>query len=352
MPAILRLLLLVIAASGLTEPVRAQTPFAEQQIPSAPDYARPSAWAATAARPGAAAAQLPADPLPTKRPRIDVFYIHPTTLRDSTKWNQSLDDAATNAWTDESVVARQASVFSRCCRIFAPRYRQAGLRSLATQYGGDGGKAYALAYADVLRAFDHYISHDNKGRPFILAGHSQGSLHLFKLLQDRIDGTPLVKRMVVAYAIGFSLLEGDFGTTLKTLTPCATPKQTGCVIGWNSYLAGSDIRAFATRAIPRFEAEHGAGTAGHLLCINPLALDGRGRETGGGALPRGGGLTLPALRPGVVSAHCDDKGVLEVSVPADLGLTPLPGGSMHYHDYALFYAELRDDAARRSRAFR
>jgi hypothetical protein len=352
MRACARLLLLIVGAALPVFSVQAQASFAEQPVPPAPDYAQASAWAATPSKPGAAVARPAGSTPDPKRPAVDVFYIHPTTLRDPGKWNQSLDDAETNAWTDESVVARQASVFSDCCRIFAPRYRQAGIKSLATQYGGDGGKAYALAYSDVLRAFDHYIAHDNKGRPFILAGHSQGSLQLFKLLQDRIDGTPLAKRMVVAYAIGFSLLEGDFGTSLKTLKPCATPTQTGCVIGWNSYLEGSDTRAFATRAIPRFEAEHGAGTAGHLLCLNPLTLDGRAHAAGAGTLPASKGWTLPALRAGVVEARCDEMGVLKVKVPADLGLPPLSGGSMHYHDYALFYAELRDDAVRRSRAFR
>jgi hypothetical protein len=352
MRACARLLLWIGSVAGAACPALAQGAFADQLVPLAPDYAQASSWAATPDRPGAAVARPAGSKAVPKRPKVDVFYIHPTTLRDPSKWNQSIDDADTNAWTDESVVARQASVFGGCCRIFAPRYRQAGLKSLATQYGGDGGKAYALAYADVLRAFDHYIAHDNHGRPFILAGHSQGSLQLFHLLQDRIDGTPLGQRMVVAYAIGFSLLEGDFGTSLKTLKPCAGPTQTGCVIGWNSYLDGSDTRAFATRAIPRFEAEHGAGTAGRLLCIDPLALDGQAHATGAGTLPASKGLALPALRAGVVSAHCDEMGVLKVTLSADVGLAPLAGGSMHYHDYALFYAELADDAVRRARAFR
>ena len=35
-----------------------------------------------------------------------------------------------------------------------------------------------------------------------------------------------------------------------------------------------------------------------------------------------------------------------------LDMKPLPGGSMHYHDFGLFYADIRADAVRRARAFR
>src|SRR3546814_15517433 len=85
-------------------------------------------------------------------------------------------DAATRRWTDLSVTARQASLFDACCRRFMPRYRQASSRAFAERLG-DGAKAYALAYGDVLRAFRSYVAHDNHGRPFIIAGHSQGALH-------------------------------------------------------------------------------------------------------------------------------------------------------------------------------
>src|SRR3546814_13240872 len=61
-------------------------------------------------------------------------------------------DAATRRWTDLSVTARQASLFDACCRRFMPRYRQASSRAFAARLG-DGAKAYALAYGDVLRAF-------------------------------------------------------------------------------------------------------------------------------------------------------------------------------------------------------
>ena len=41
-----------------------------------------------------------------------------------------------------------------------------------------------------------------RGRPFIIANHSQGTWHSLKLIGNSIDRTYLVKRLVVAYIIG------------------------------------------------------------------------------------------------------------------------------------------------------
>lgn len=344
--AILTLLLLPVGAPAAAQSGSRPLAFADQPRPPAPDYAQPANWAA---RPGAEgpAQRVPAGASPrAAAPAADVFYVHPTTFSSAALWNQRLVDAATNAWTDTSVIARQASVFNACCRIFAPRYRQAS--SLAFGHmAGDGAHAYALAYEDVLRAFDHYMANDNRGRPFILAGHSQGGLHVASLLRDRIDGTPLARRMVAAYVLGYALSTGEFGTSLPTLRACTLPTDRSCVVGWNSFLEGSDVSAFVARSERRFTAANGDGPGKTLLCTNLLDLGARqaalGTLTGEGDTMR--------LVPGAVDAHCSG-GVLIVRRDPALGLDPLPGGNMHYHDVALFYGDLRADAIRRTAAYR
>ena len=232
------------AALGQTVPVIAR--FAEQAPPPAPDYADAVSWAA---RPGAEglAASIPDGATPAaKAARVDVFYVYPTTFRSKTRWNADVGDAETNHWTDISVLARQASVFNACCRVFAPRYRQASLAAFAAPE--DGGKAYALAYTDVLRAFERYMAHDNHGRPFILAGHSQGALMVRRLLTERIKGTPLARQMVAAYILGIGISEGEFATTFAGSPPCAGPRDTGCVLSWNSFADDSDPSAYRARS--------------------------------------------------------------------------------------------------------
>lgn len=336
------------AAPSPVAPPPVAPPFDSLPPPAVPDYAQPSAWAARPGAEGPAALVPPGATPAATHAGVDVFYIHPTTYRSRTTWNADVADAETNHWTDISVIARQASVFNGCCRVFAPRYRQASLAAFSSPQ--NGGKAYALAYVDVLSAFDHYMAHDNHGRSFILAGHSQGALMAKRLLAERIRGTAAAKRMVAAYVLGIGIARGDFGYALAGLKPCTGAGDTGCVLSWNSWLEGSDTRAYRTRAVAEFTAAH-PGADGVMLCRNPLNLAGGDPVPSRGTLPgaaRDSGLQ--ALVPGTVEARCD-AGVVLVRVDPALGLGPLPGGNMHYHDVSLYYGEIRADAVRRARAF-
>ncbi len=63
---------------------------------------------------------------------------------------------------------------------------------------------------DVYAALDYYFKHYNQGRPFILAGHSQGSMMLKIALTDYFkEHTDYLERMVAAYVIGFSITTDD-----------------------------------------------------------------------------------------------------------------------------------------------
>lgn len=318
-----------------------------------PDYADSANWAARAADEGAAAQVAPgASPRRAVR-RVDVFYIHPTTDRSRERHNASLDDAAVNAWTDASVIARQAGAFNRCCRVFAPRYRQA---TIGANYAGGAARdaAFALAYADVIRAFDRYLAEDNGGRPFILAGHSQGAAHLERLLAERIDGTPLRRRLVAAYVIGIGLAEGQFGRTFRSLPVCSKPRQTGCVVHWNTMLASGD-KTSADFARKAYRARFGTDQGSTMLCVNPLTFDraapSASRKEAKGAVPGApGAQPMRMLQSRAVAAKCED-GLLLVEPDAGLDLEALPGGSMHYHDIGLFYADVRANADARAQAF-
>ncbi|MFZ4110041.1 MAG: DUF3089 domain-containing protein, partial [Polymorphobacter sp.] len=123
--------------------LQAATPAA--LAPPPPDYALAASWAARAGAPGAAAAVAPGATPVAATPAVDVFYVNPTSYRSDTDWNQPIADAAANIFTDGSVVARQAGIFNACCRVFAPRYRQASTRAFRNMTGG-GEEAFAIAY--------------------------------------------------------------------------------------------------------------------------------------------------------------------------------------------------------------
>ncbi len=351
--AALALFALGVASTALAQDI---TPFAEQAQPPAPDYSRAESWAALPAAPGASATTPPGASAGSGERAVDVFYIHPTTDTSASRWNQPLDDAAVNAWTDASVIARQASVFNACCRIFAPRYRQATVLAVrASGPGGDGSLAYDLAYSDVLRAFDNFIANRNQGRPFVIAGHSQGGLLAYRLLRDRVDSTPLEQQLVVAYVVGLDLMQGDFGRTYQSLQLCTREDQTGCVVGWNTVNGDADIALYASMAGARYAAQHQTQEGRTGVCVNPLTFRADQPEAPAsasrGALPGAPDASAPrALQPGLVSAKCSG-GYLVVAADPALDLQPLPGGSMHFHDFGLFYADIRHNVAQRIAAF-
>jgi hypothetical protein len=337
--------------------VAAPPPFDQDQHPPAPNYADPAAWAALPDRPGAADEVPPNDsiPLAGRGARADVFYIHPTTLRGQTHWNQWIDDPETNDWTDVSVIARQASAFNGCCRVYAPRYRQAGPGALYST-DGSGDKAYDLAYQDVKTAFQYYLAHYNHGRPFILAGHSQGTLELYRLIAELIDGKPLEKRFIGAYAVGVGVSVGAFGQTYVSVQPCRRPADLRCIASWNSFARSGDPTDYRQHAEGQYAAKHGdAGKT--LLCVNPLTFD-MDRPSAPAALNLGalpGAPShgpLPALIPDAAGADCED-GVLIVDPPTDpaFHLTALPKGSLHFNDIDLYYENIRANAVERVNAY-
>ena len=238
-PVILLFCLLMGACSNKYHPFVSNYTFKTQD--GKPDYSKLDNWAAHPYK------HDPSDSVPGPLRKnyqpdssIDVFFIHPTTYTAKEKsfgWNAPVDDAELNAKTDYSTILFQASIFNEAGRVFSPRYRQAHLSSYFPKNADDTAQALAafeLAYQDVKAAFIYYLQNNNKGRPMVIAAHSQGTTHAKRLLKEFFDGTPLQKQLVVAYLIGMPL-EPDY---FSSITPCNTPGQTGCACSWRTYKEG------------------------------------------------------------------------------------------------------------------
>jgi hypothetical protein len=323
--------------------------FAEASPPAAPDYAQLEGWAALPDREDAADV-VPSGDVQDRQStaEVDVFFVHPTTFFGTTGWNQSLDDTSTNQLTDMFVLRGQASVFNSCCRIYAPRYRQATIFSFMDS-SGSGKDALQLAYGDVERAFDYYIEHYNQGRPFILAAHSQGSVHVRTLLETRITGTPLRERLVAAYPIGFSIDREVMAKEVPDVAVCESAEQTGCLVSWN---------AIGPQAAPW-------GDPRKNVCVNPLTwrTDGAAAEAalnlGGVAYPGTFEGTLadvkgvpqefidakPVLETHLVDAQCVEGLLLIKQIHSqNYAARPMGRDNYHIYDYNLFHMNLRKNA--------
>jgi hypothetical protein len=351
--------LLVLAGCGpiasLAESFRHPAkPFSETPAPPAPDYAKSGAWAAFPGRnglerstpPGFSAVEEAAAP-------ADVFFVHPTTYLKNDVWNAGYD---VHGPYDEPVLLGQLSAFNGCCRLYAPKYRQASLYAL-----GKSLPAVELAYADVAQAFRYYIAHENHGRPFIIASHSQGSQLAVQLLQSEILGTPLQKQLVAAYVIG-AFAPSNFGDL--GLPTCAGARQTGCIVSWNTTQVGK-TGAFMLIHDKSYWWRGAERRSGKLaaICVNPLTWtenDAAPASANAGSLPfpeapfPKAAAPLPALTPHLTGAVCKDR-LLDVDVPKDPpgfhDALSLLYGSYHRSDYGLFYAAIRANALDRVAAW-
>ncbi len=325
-------------------------------VPPAPDYSNPDTWAALPTRDDNADVVPPESGAVDGQESavVDVFFVHPTTYYQDDMWNARYDEPdETKAFLDDGVLRHQAAVFNSSARVYAPRYRQATLYSFMGEEP-DAYKALEFAYGDVERAFEHYIENMNESRPFILASHSQGSLHGMKLLQEKIAGTDLANRMVAAYIVGFSIPE-ELGA--EGVGPCREALSTGCYLNWNSVTAEADNTGWkeTTKIWVDGKLQHIAGRK--IACVNPItgSLGGAADASANlGAQPfADSGETVRSLREEATGAACSEDGMLIVTPPTDdEGFTfGTFGEDYHIYDYNLFHMNLRADVARRIDAF-
>jgi hypothetical protein len=306
--------------------------------------------------PPAQAAQPAATPAAEKGDAA-IFFVHPTSYYSKSSWNAPLDDRDANYRAD-LFMRGMASAFADAGEVWAPRYRQATLGAFLASDRVTAGKAIDAAYRDVEQAFDAFLAAQPKNRPIILAGHSQGALHIETLIKNRIAGTPLAKRIVAAYVVGWPISR-DTDLPALGLPACETPEQANCILSWAS---------FAEPADPSMVLDAYDGTIGYdgrprretrMLCTNPITGipdTEAAPEANIGTLKPEGGFKAGVLFPGKIGARCDDtRGLLmigDAEIAKDYAPSyVLPGNNYHVFDITLFWANVRADVLRRLATF-
>jgi hypothetical protein len=269
-------------------------------------------------------------------PAVDCFYVYPTVSDQS--------GAVANLHIDpsEMAVARiQASRFSEICRVYAPIYPQLTLHALADP-GAITGSDLVAAYASVRTAWEDYLAHYNRGRGFILIGHSQGASMLIKLLQKQVDNNPAVhKHLVSAIILGGNVtvpVGGTVGGSFQHIPACTTRTETGCIIAYSSFDEMPPLNSLFGRPGSGVSQLSGnTSKAGlQVLCVNPANPSGgiapltpyfptKSSAKGLGGLS---GVVPPALptpwvtEPDLYSGQCLSQGGatwLQVSAPIHAG---------------------------------
>ena len=262
-------------------------------------------------------------------PEADCFYVYPTLSYDA---GGNSDMVANDE--ERRVVEAQFARFGTVCQTFAPIYRQSTLSWLRSNMTGKPIPVdMELRYTDVRDAWRHYMAADNKGRPFVLVGHSQGSGLLKRLIIEEIEGKPAAGQMLSAMLAGTNIAVAkgkDQGGDFKTTPVCRKAGQTNCVISWTS---------FRETAPPDANSRYGRvpDPAQESVCANPAALAG-GMVSVGARFPAAAGIgdlvatgprwtrdnapfmTPTVAVPGLYSAECvtvNGAKVLSVRINAD-----------------------------------
>jgi len=282
-----------------------------------------------------------------------IFYVHPTSYMapfNLARWNASLEDEEADEMARRFVMS-QASAFTSVGQVWAPRYHQAHFGAFIGK-GERSKKAIDAAYIEVEAAFSAFLTSNPSG-PIILAGHSQGALHLMRLMKKAVAGKPVAQRIVASYIVGWPVsLTADIPAL--GLDACERAEQSGCILSWQSFAEPANA-SLVHDAYGHYHGMAGKKRAGTpMLCTNPITgtpeTAAPAKANLGTLAPTDGDEENLRLVKSAVGARCKD-GFLLIGDPPQLGPFVMPGNNYHVYDYALFWANIRADAEKRLTTF-
>jgi hypothetical protein len=291
--------------------------------------------------------------LPAKTTKkVDVFYLSDTTYQKATPSAPNIgpiNDPQMQAGAKQ-MFSRTATAFETVANIYAPYNRQVDAQYKSTlpipqQLALEAG----VPTSDAVSAFEYYIKNLNQGRPFILAGHSQGSNLLANILSGYMKKNPdLYKRMVAAYVIGYSITS-DYLAKNPQLKFAQGPSDTGVIISYNT-------------EAPVMKVTNPVTMPGGIA-INPITwtrsevIATAAQNLGGISVGSNGYAVVDASGNPVKVQHYADaqvnkaRGVVICSTANPNQLAPgnsaIAAGIYHPYDYPFYYFDIRANAANR-----
>ena len=291
--------MLAALATVTVSSCRTQSGGTDTFIPAAPDWSDKAAWYISE---------------PATAQEADIFYILPTCV-----WDWTAEDGQLCRYSDYSrtdhieafmpSVELAENIFAQGqYGFYCPYYRQI---TLNVWMDGEAAveELFPLSMEDVSEAFDYYLEHYNNGRPFVLAGFSQGGKAVVELVKHyRISDEELAQ--------------------YPQLLPATDSTGTGTIICYNS--AASPEAACAVLSPSDF-------------CINPVNWT---TDAVPAALNDSVTVTVDTLNHLLIVDGLDPEACFLSS------LAPMfPLGNYHLQELTLYQEHLRRNTALRVRNF-
>lgn len=229
----------------------------------------------------------------------------------------------------------ELGIYDDVAAVYAPYYRQVTF-PVYSMDEGDRENNLDFAYEDVKDAFLYYAEHSDGDRPLILAGFSQGSDMVLRLMEDLFDEEKYQDRLVAAYCIGWGFTAEDVAR-YPQLKPAQGESDTGVIVTFNS--EAEDITSSLM-----------VGADEKTYSINPLnwrtdSVPADKSLNKGACFTDYSGAIIEEI-PELTGAYIDEiRGTLKVTDinPEDYTTSLFEDGIYHLYDYQFFYRNLEEN---------
>ena len=271
---------------------------------------------------------------------VDLFLICPTVdMLDEE--NMSMENEVMKGHF-KGALNMERGIYEDSARMFAPYYRQMAMNGYKLEDKEEKDRRLQFAYNDVSAAFAYYLANENDGRPIVLAGFSQGSDMVYRLMEEYFGTEEMQEKLVAAYAIGWACTE-EMVEKYPQIVPAKSEDDIGVVISFDCEAPE------VTETI--------VNPAGQkAYSINPLnwKTDATPADKSlniGACFPSSKGEIKSEIE-GLCGCYIDEeRGALKVTDVMPAAYPPVidifPDGAYHIYDYQFFFRNLQENVKHR-----
>ena len=270
---------------------------------------------------------------------VDLFLVCPTVDTLDEEY-MSLDNEVMLGYF-KAALEMERGLYEESAKMYAPYYRQMAMGGYKVEED-ERERRLQSAYKDVSDAFKYYLENENDGRPIILAGFSQGSDMVYRLMEEYFGDEEMQEKLVAAYAIGWACTE-DMVKDYPQIKPAQSAVDLGVVISFDC--EAPEVTETIVNPAGR-----------KAYSINPLnwktdSTPADKSENDGACFFKATG-ELKSEAENLCGCYIDEeRGALKVTdvSPADYParIDIFPDGSYHIYDYQFFFMNLKENVQHR-----